>query len=171
VCTECWQTAYAFDAALALGVLDGAFARSVVLYKDAGERRLGPLLGALLGEMVSCEWAGWAQTVTWIPPNRAAIRKRGFDHAYALASSVGAAAGVDCRDLLTRASARDQRALGRSARALNARGTFAVMGTVPGRVLVVDDVLTTGATLDAAAAALHEAGAEEVRVAVIARAW
>ena len=70
-----------------------------------------------------------------------------------------------------RSAARDQRALGRSERAANVAGTFRVAARVPERVVLCDDVFTTGATLDAAAAALLSAGADAVRVAAVARAW
>jgi predicted amidophosphoribosyltransferase len=180
VCTECWSTEFAFEAAIAFGELDGALARAVVLHKDAGERRLGSLLGGLLAEQVAARWGGWPDALTWIPPTRAAIARRGFDHGLALARPVAGALSVGCLPLLARARARDQRVLGRSARAANAGGSFTASlaaptsgppASPPARVLVVDDVMTTGATLDAAAATLLAAGVSAVRVAVVARAW
>ena len=69
--------------------------------------------------------------------------------------------------------ARDLRALGRQARRDEVAGAFSVVpgAAIEPRILLVDDVLTTGSTLDAAAAVLLSAGAEQVRAAVIARAW
>jgi len=171
VCTECWERSFAFEAAIALGELAPPLSRAVVLHKDAGERRLGETLGRLLGEEVADCWPHWADAVTWIPPTHTALVRRGFDHGLALASPVGTALCAPVMPLLTRAVAKDQRALGRDARAANAAGTFGSLGAPPARVLVVDDVLTTGATLDAAAATLLDAGAEVVRVAVVARSW
>ncbi len=71
------------------------------------------------------------------------------------------ALGVPALRLLDRAAARDQRALDRTQRAANAAATFSAIGEIPGRVIIVDDVFTTGATLDAAASALLEAGADD----------
>lgn len=171
VCTECWNRSLAFEAALALGELDGPLARAVVLHKDAGERRLGALLGRLLAEQVCAQWPGWPDAVTWVPATDAARARRGFDHARALGEPLADACGVPLCGLLGRRAARDQRALGRRERAENSAGTFVVTGEVPRRVLVVDDVLTTGATLDAATEALVQGGATAVRIAVVARAW
>jgi len=88
-----------------------------------------------------------------------------------MAAPVADALGLPYQGLLTRARARDQRTLGRAARLESAGGSFSAVSEVPRRVLVVDDVLTTGATLDAAARTLLGGGAEAVRVAAVARAW
>ena len=142
-----------------------------MLHKDAGERRLGSELGQMLAARVAEQWLGWADAVTWIPGTPQALSRRGFDHARALALPVAAGLDLPAACLLTRRRARDQRSLGRLARAANAAETFSAAQVTHAHVLVVDDVLTTGATLDAASAVLLEAGAESVRVAVVARAW
>lgn len=171
ICTECWQTVFAFERACAVGELNGTLARAVVLHKDGSERRLGASLGALLGEAVDDVWRGWATTVCWIPPTAAALKRRGFDHGESIAVPAAQTIGVAASSLLVRPTARDQRTLSRAERLACADGSFSAAGPVAGRVIVVDDVMTTGATLDAAARALLAAGAEAVRVAVVARAW
>lgn len=174
VCTECWRTEFAFSGALALGELSGPLARAVVLHKDAGERRLGAWLGSLLGDHVIESWSDWSGSVdaiAWVPPSADALARRGFDHGAGIAIGVSARVGAPVIPLLARAGrTRDQRRLGRAARARNSAEAFECHDA-PRAVLVVDDVLTTGATADSAAARLLAAGAEEVRVAVLARAW
>ena len=172
-CTECWSREWAFSAALALGELEAPLARAVVLHKDAGERRLASVLGILLAEQVECEWPGWSQAVAFVPATRAALKRRGFDHGLAIGAALSAALGIPLVRALERGAALDQRSLGRLARAENAAGTFSASRDVevPERVLLTDDVFTTGATLDSAAAVLLDSGAGEVRVAAIARAW
>jgi predicted amidophosphoribosyltransferase len=171
VCTECWNTAWSFDASVALGSLEPPLSRAVVLHKDASERRLAPVFGRLLAEVVRRDWPGWADCVTFVPATPKAVRRRGFDHAEAIAAAVAAALEMPLLPALARSAALDQRTLGRQARAANAAGSFAAVAPVSGQVLLVDDVMTTGATLDAAASSLITAGAEAVRCAVLARAW
>jgi predicted amidophosphoribosyltransferase len=171
VCTECWDTQWAFEAALALGELEAPLARMVVLHKDAGEQRLGPLLGTLLAEKIASEWPGWADAVTYVPATREAKLRRGFDHGRAFGHAVAERLGVPLVAALARGRTLDQRALGRAGRAHNAAGSFSAVGDVAGRLLLCDDVFTTGATLDAAAEVLLAAGAAHVRCAAVARAW
>lgn len=159
---------------MSLGVLDGALARSVVIHKDASERRLGAVLGRMLAHVALRAWPQWPDVVTWVPATAAAMRRRGFDHGWGIAAPVAEEFGLEPRAILTRGRARDQRVLDKADRASNAAGTFAVANAelpVGARVLIVDDVLTTGATLDAAAEAILSAGAGAVRAAVLARAW
>jgi len=170
-CTECWNREWAFSAALALGEFERPLSRAVILHKDAGERRLAAVFGALLAEEVADAWPSWPEAVAFVPATNAALARRGFDHGRAIAESLSAELGVPMLEVLARAAARDQRSLGRVAREHNVAGSFSASGSVGGCVLLTDDVLTTGATLDAAAGVLLAAGAEEVRVAVVARTW
>lgn len=171
VCTECWATEFAFTSTLAVGEFGVRLGRAVVLHKDAGERGLGPCLGELLAVEVCRHWGIWADTVTWVPAAPSALRRRGFDHAMAIARPLATKLGVPLLELLSRGDATDQRMLGREGRASNVADVFAPAGGALGRVVLVDDVMTTGATAHAAARALLEGGATEVRVAIVARAW
>lgn len=171
VCTECWERVWTFEAALCLGELEAPLARAIVLHKDAGERRLGPALAALLAEKIAAEWPGWPDAVAYVPATDAAKQRRGFDHGYAIASAVAQHLDAPLAEVLHRGRTRDQRTLGRAGRASNAAGSFSACGVVSGRVLLCDDVFTTGATLDEAAQVLLGAGADAVRCAAVARAW
>jgi competence protein ComFC len=142
--------------------------------KYDGERRLAPVLSALLAE----RWrqAGVrADLVSFVPVHEARRRERGFDQAELLARAAATSLGLQCLPLLRRrASTSAQHALGRGARAANVGGVFEVPATVgaviEGRwILLVDDVVTTGATLAACAAALLDAGAEAVAGLTVAR--
>jgi predicted amidophosphoribosyltransferase len=170
-CAECGRTAFAFEAARCAGVLEWPLSRLVTLHKDAGELRLTPVLAALAVEAAG-EWAEWAQAVAFVPAAPAAVARRGFDHGALLAAEFGALTGVPAIGALTARPRRDQRSLSREQRQANARASMRAIPVVavPPRVLVLDDVFTTGSTLDAAAAALLQAGAVEVRAVAVARA-
>ncbi|MGB4594124.1 MAG: phosphoribosyltransferase family protein [Coriobacteriia bacterium] len=170
-CVECEGREFGFEAALAVGPFEPPLSRAITLYKDSGERRYSGFLGAILADTCS-RWSGWPDVVVPVPPTRAARSRRGFDHTLPLARAVGDALAVPVERRLCVSGRRDQRALGRDARFANMAGAFSVVGEVglPTRVLLVDDVMTTGATLDAASRALLAAGASHVRVIVLARA-
>ena len=172
MCTECWDSDLALDGACGLGTLERPLSRCVALFKDSGERRLATVLGARLGQVLLDAGAG-CELVVPVPTAAAAVRRRGFDHAALLAEAVAAACDLESRAILTHRSSADQRGLGRADRRANASEAFAVAPAVrvPDSVLLIDDVLTTGATLDAAARELKSAGALEVRAGVVARAW
>ena len=107
-----------------------------------------------------------------VPPHPGRRRARGFDHADALATALARRTGLPrARVLRRRGDARaHQRGLGRSAR-LAAQGLrIEVRGTRAARILLVDDVRTTGATAAVCAAALRGAGAAQVVAVVYARA-
>jgi ComF family protein len=107
-----------------------------------------------------------------VPLHRARLRERGYDQALELARRVARACDVPVlADAVhrVRATAR-QSELAAGARRRNVRGAFAVTGTLPIHVALVDDVMTTGATLRAVATALRRAGVGRIEVWVLARA-
>lgn len=108
--------------------------------------------------------------VTWAPTTGARRRARGFDHAEILAREVGAALDRPLVGLLRREGSAPQTGRARAERIGGPRFVVPDPARVAGRsILVVDDVVTTGATLTAAAAALRGAGAAGVAGAAVAR--
>jgi predicted amidophosphoribosyltransferase len=105
--------------------------------------------------------------VTWAPTTAVRRRDRGFDQARLLARAVARRLHRPCRVLLKREPGPAQ--TGRPKRDRVTGPTFTVTGRVPAHVLIVDDVVTTGATMLAAAEALKAAGARTVTGAAAAR--
>lgn len=101
------------------------------------------------------------EVVTWAPTTAARRRARGFDHAELLARRVAGRLGLPCRRLLSRAAGPPQ--TGRSGADRRVGPVFEPLRSVTGRsVLLVDDVVTTGATMAAAGRALRSAGAGRI---------
>lgn len=134
-------------------------------------QRMAQPLGELLAAHV-CGPAATADAVLAIPLHAARLRERGFNQAEALASEVARALRRPLvGDQLIRTRATEQQAhLDARARAANMRDAFAWHGAPPPRRLIlVDDVYTTGATMGACAEALRAAGAEAVYGLALAR--
>lgn len=171
-CTECNEVmlnaagidAFPIDAMAHALVLDDAARRIVSAYKDGDERRLRTTIAermeAYVGPLERAE--GFA--VAFIPDTAEAVRRRGFDHAREIAQELARRCGLECVELFERPKSTDQRELGRRQRIDNMRNAMHVKEGVrmPERVLVVDDVCTTGSTMYAACAALREAGVRRI---------
>jgi predicted amidophosphoribosyltransferase len=174
VCTEC-STAEGlrplpFDGAVSACEFTGTAARLVVAYKDQFERRLAPVIAGLIFEVIPRDWVRTSDSITWIPSDAEALRRRGFDHMEAVAEELAAIIGRPASMLLSKANATDQRVLDKQERADNMRGAFELIAEPPQRILLIDDVLTSGATLEGASQMLLTA-ARTVHVATFARVW
>lgn len=111
--------------------------------------------------------------VTHAPTATTRVRQRGYDQAALIARAFAARTGAVYVPLLARQNRSKQIGASRSERARQLRGAFRPVRTryIKGAtILVIDDVVTTGATLEAAAAALMDAGAKRVVAAVFAQA-
>jgi predicted amidophosphoribosyltransferase len=146
---------------------DGPIRSAVHRLKFSGWRDVALALG---GAMASA-WDGEAEVATWVPLSSRRRRERGFDQARALARVVGPRIGLPLAPLLQRrGDPSPQARRGRAERLAAMRDRFSARDVSHGRVLLVDDVLTTGATAAACAQALVAAGAREVSVLTAARA-
>jgi ComF family protein len=109
--------------------------------------------------------------ITWVPTATSRVRARGYDQAKLLACALSRRLGVPCLPLLTRSGQQRQVGQTKAVRMLQLQRVFRARPLAAGqRVLLVDDVLTTGSTLRVAADVLQQAGATHVDTAVFARA-
>lgn len=143
-----------FDRCRALLVYDGAAREVVAQLKYRNVRSPADWLGrGLAGLVHPCE----VELVTWAPTTDVRRRRRGFDHAELLARRVARQLGLPCRSLLKRGPGPPQ--TGRSLSDRHRGPVFVPTRRLDGlRVVVIDDVVTTGATLEAAGQALRAAG-------------
>ena len=181
---------WAFDAARCALEYAGLGKRVLTTYKDRDEIRLAEHIAACMLRVMRGsaaiegvgmfaptkldDWTQWAEALVAIPATPAAIRRRGYDHMQLIARELEKTSGLPLLEPLTAAKkTADQRHLGSKERAINLLGAFAPKpdASVPAHVLLIDDVLTTGATAHAAASALLACGATHVRVVTFARVW
>jgi len=144
--------------------------REVLLgFKYANRRQLAHHLAGLLVNRILASGVlpSAVDVVTWAPTSRRRRRRRGFDQAELVARRVAAQLGVPCRRLLERQGGVAQTGLDRATR-LHGPVFRASPAATGQRVVVIDDVATTGSTLRSAEAALQSAGARSVQRAAVA---
>lgn len=173
ICDHCLHAELAFDAARAALTYGGAARRMVLRLKHADRLDLARPLGAWMAVAGAPLLAG-ADWVAPVPLHPRRLLARRANQAAELARRIAAASGAPfAPGLLRRVRATDpQKDRGREARAANLAGAFAVAprAEVAGRrVVLVDDVMASGATLSACAGVLKAAGAAWVGVLVAAR--
>jgi ComF family protein len=173
-CLDCAQRVYRFERARSYAAYRGVLVRAIVLLKFERIDPLAAYFGERLASLAERD-ALAGDFVVPVPLHPTRERERGFNQAELIAREVAKRLRLPFKPiLLVRTKARpDKHILSNDERWRIVRGAFA---TRPGsqvdnkRVLLVDDVMTTGATLDACAGALLEAGAKSVIGLTVARA-
>lgn len=149
---------------------DGAVKGIVTGYKYGGKKWLGRFLGREMAQALS-ELPQSFSCVCNVPLHEKRRKSRGFDQSEELAKGLSEAAGLPYIPALRRIrNTKTQTKLSEKQRAENIKGAFEAACPVSGKVLLVDDVLTTGATAGECARTLMRAGAESVYVVTYARA-
>ena len=136
-------------------------------YKFSGVRAYARVYAVLMAQCVAERLTGGFDRITWVPISPWRRYRRGYDQAQLLARHLGAQLHVPCRRLLRKIrNTRPQSSLqGESQRRANVMGAYVVCRgeEIAGRrILLVDDVITTGSTLSECARMLRMAGAAEV---------
>jgi ComF family protein len=153
------------------------FARSALLFtrtlreiihhlKYSDRVSLAKPLGDILKQCLDRE-AFTGNLVIPVPLHRSRERERGFNQAELIAAQLGLP--VATRILKRRKNTPSQTGLSRNERKRNLASAFEVMSEVKGRIIVVDDVYTTGSTMNEIARTLKRSGAEHVEVLTVAR--
>ncbi len=174
-CPDCGGEPPPFERATAAGVYAPPLRDAIRALKYRHVRPVAPVLGRLAAaaHRAAADAAAPRAVVVPIPSHPRRAAERAIDHTRLLADAVGTALALPVRtDLVVRTRhTRPQVGLTRSERRANVDGAFAVAGAQgPQSVILVDDVMTTGATARACAAALRGAGVAHVAVCTVARA-
>lgn len=153
---------------------EGNVRRSIHRYKFNGARHYADAYGRLLAMRISRDLPP-ADIITWVPVSRKRLRARGYDQVELLARAVGPELGIPVEQLLEKF--RDNRANSGlktpAERRANVLGVYRAIDPEAfrgKRVLLLDDIVTTGATASECARVLLTAGAEEVIFAAVAAA-
>lgn len=157
--------------------------RMITDFKDRGELRLAVVIAALMSsyvmQLLDKDGASarahaflHPDCVCFVPATASAYRRRGFDHMELVAKNFCAYTRLPFADIALRPQAADQRKLSRTARLANLSGSISILRDCSGlSFLILDDVITTGASIRELASALRARGAREVAALSFARAW
>ena len=166
-CRECTGRRLAFASARAAVEYDDGVRRLLAAWKERGLRGLAHDASEVMAATLPLPRAS---VIAFVPPERERAHKRGHHPAERLAHELGERWGLSVRPLVARTRyVRRQRGLTLADRRRNVGGAFAPATKAPTRVVLVDDVYTSGATVAAAASALRKGGARRVEVLTFAR--
>ena len=172
ICRLCRLETSGYDAAYSFGLYEGPLRQMIQLFKYSGIETLAKPLGEMLARALPRDER--VDVIVPMPLHWRRRWQRGYNQAGLLARVLGRQTGLPVQSLLRRTqSTRAQAGLSRRERRANVAAVFAVprSAAVSGKhVVLVDDVLTTGATAAACARALRQAGAARVLVLTVARA-
>ncbi len=167
-CAECSGRRLGFATARGAVLYDARAKTFVRSWKEHGRRDLArPAAELVVATMKRLE----ADAITFVPGDRERGLKRGHSPPERLAHELGEIWDIPAASLLMRLRpTRRQRGLGLEERRRNVAGAFGAVADVPRRVVLVDDIYTTGSTVSGCAMALRKAGAERIDVVALARA-
>lgn len=149
---------------------EGEVAALMQRFKFLAEPRAGTVLVTLMQESLAwLDRSQLPQALLALPRHADRARERGFDQAEWLTTRLARQLDLPCYTARRVRQTPTQRGLDRQARRRNLRGAFIVDAPLPARVAVIDDIMTTGASLEALAEACLAAGAEEIEAWAVAR--
>ena len=169
VCRECLTNAPSFSMVLNYGIYSDALAEAINLMKFSGLRRLANPMGKLFLNLEMPECDG----IIPVPLSKSALRERGFNQSLLMAKVISKKLKTPLYMdiLLKRKDTLPQVGLSSKERMKNLKGVFKTSGKINKlRLLLLDDVMTTGATARECSKTLMSAGAKEVIVITLARA-
>ncbi|WP_457808188.1 ComF family protein [Kushneria sp. EE4] len=167
-CGHCLKQRPNFDDSWVPFLYEGEIARLIQRFKFNGDRRAGHVLLQLMLHAFE-QYRGPVQAIVTADLHSERARARGFDQTLWLGREMAHALNLPLHRAERLRMTPTQRGLSRSARQRNVRRVYRVSSRLPASVLLFDDVMTTGATLEALSRACREQGAEHVSACALAR--
>lgn len=175
ICGECRRMNFSFESAHAAYLYEGVMKELIHLFKFKHKIQLAPLIASLFTDFIAKdpEIMNAVDAVTYVPLRAESLRDREFNQSKILARAAADKFGLPLLDALEKTRpTRSQNSLPREKRLINLDGAFRVRPDISLdglKMLLVDDVMTTGVTLNECSRTLLEAGAEQVRCLALAR--
>ena len=176
LCGDCRKNPPSFEKASAVGYYRGVLKDIIHLFKYQGKRGLGRDLVKLMNQAYKEKWDGYSfDAIIPVPLHRKRLREREFDQALILAKGISKSQGIPLiyGNLFRHRWTESQTNLSKEERWRNVKGAFSLRNPTRVRdlrLLLIDDVYTTGATITECAKVLKKAKAKEVNVFTLARA-
>lgn len=153
---------------------EGEIRKAFLQYKFYGQRQFASIFAPPTAEAIASHFTGYYDLITWIPVSEETLQTRGYDQAKLLAVAVARELGQSAVPLLKQPVHKTPQSTLSSAqdRQKNIKGCFSLLNpdlVLGKRILLMDDVLTTGATLEEASGLLRSAGAKTVLCATFCR--
>ena len=161
-----------FDDCVSACSYEGELRKSLLRFKFGGKRQYAGAYAHLLAGVIKEEYDGEYDLISWVPVSRRRKIKRGYDQAMLLAKAVSAELGMECVGLLRKKRHnRPQSGMKTEAeRRANVLGAYEAVGEIlDKRILIVDDIVTTGSTLGEASRTLLMSRAKSVLCATVAK--
>lgn len=175
-CPECRKTKFHFKSAHSAYVYDGALKELIHAFKYKGMLSLSATLSGLMTDFIKENGAILEDidVITFVPLDGRRLRERGFNQSKVIAARIAQDAGIGLVGTILEKShtTRHQNELSRDERLTNLKGAFKVRRDAKVkdlRILLIDDVMTTGSTLSECSKTLLDGGARSVRCLTLAR--
>lgn len=171
-CEDCRRQEHFYDRGTAAFVYTGAMRHSIYRMKSSNRRDYVPFFAESMTRALARYLPRWSpEIIIPIPMHPRKRRRRGYNQSELLADEIGRLTGIPVRKDLLRCTrmVRSQKTLGRKERLRNLRGSFAACEAFPAvsRVLLVDDIYTTGSTVDEVSRVLRKCGVKSIFFVVL----
>lgn len=170
-CLECLRYKKTFSRARQAGIYDGALKELIHLLKFYGKRKAADLLFKFIIENIEDEYLQWPDVIVPVPLSKKVLMERGFNQTEIIGKKIAKHKNKSFLNVIKKTKETlPQNKLGREERLKNLRGAFETNFSFKEmKVLIIDDVYTTGATMNEIAKVVLKNGASEVRCLSIAR--